>query len=218
MNNAFAAFVAQHRHRSRSQFLQDIWVLWVLQEKRNGFFVEFGAGDGVTNSNTHLLEKEYGWNGILAEPRKTAYSNCLAQRTAMSSPYAVTNGVGVMQFRETPIGELSCLHGYENCDGLAGARVHGEIYPVLTTTLDGLLQYHHAPDYIDYISIDTEGNEFEVLQAYSFKHYIQLITVEHNGQEERRQKIHSLLTSKGYIRVPGAPEIEDWYAHKSSGA
>jgi hypothetical protein len=54
--------------KSYSQILQDIWVLGKLGGKNNGYFVDFGASDGITFSNSYLLEKAFGWNGILCEP------------------------------------------------------------------------------------------------------------------------------------------------------
>ena len=59
---------------SNSQLYQDIFVLNELNFIRNGFFVEFGALDGIKNSNTFLLESKYGWTGILAEPSKKFFS------------------------------------------------------------------------------------------------------------------------------------------------
>ena len=53
---------------TKSQINQDIFVLYTLNWKRNGFFVEFGATDGMDLSNTYLLEKDFGWRGILSEP------------------------------------------------------------------------------------------------------------------------------------------------------
>ena len=65
---AFFSFAFLNRRRSRAQILQDLWVLFQSREKHGGYFVEFGACDGLSLSNTFLLEKEYGWTGILAEP------------------------------------------------------------------------------------------------------------------------------------------------------
>ena len=64
----FLAYSFLNRHESKSQILQDLWVSYELGEKQDGFFVEFGATNGLANSNTWLLEKKYGWKGILAEP------------------------------------------------------------------------------------------------------------------------------------------------------
>src|SRR5260370_10835164 len=64
----FLAYCFLNRNQSRSQILQDLWVSYELGERREGFFVEFGATNGIANSNTWLLEKTYNWRGILAEP------------------------------------------------------------------------------------------------------------------------------------------------------
>jgi hypothetical protein len=53
---------------SQSQNYQDIFVLYETNYKRDGYFVEFGATDGISISNTLLLQEKYGWQGILAEP------------------------------------------------------------------------------------------------------------------------------------------------------
>jgi hypothetical protein len=62
-------FVKNLVGKSRAQLGQDLFVLSELNLKRNGFFVEFGATNGVDLSNTALLEREFGWNGILAIQR-----------------------------------------------------------------------------------------------------------------------------------------------------
>lgn len=56
--------------KSKSQLRQDLFVLSELEFKRNGYFVEFGATNGIELSNTYILEEEFEWNGILAEPAK----------------------------------------------------------------------------------------------------------------------------------------------------
>ncbi len=65
---------------SYSQLKQDIWVLNKLNHKKNGFFVEAGACDGLYLSNTLLLEKEYDWSGICCEPNKQYYEKLLLNR------------------------------------------------------------------------------------------------------------------------------------------
>ena len=63
-----------------SQLGQDALVLWLLNQKTNGYFIEFGAADGVNISNTFLLEKDYGWSGILCEPARVYKDRLSANR------------------------------------------------------------------------------------------------------------------------------------------
>jgi hypothetical protein len=65
---------------------------------------------------------------------------------------------------------------------------------------------------IDYLSIDTEGSEYEILANFDFsKHRFRVITCEHNYTQER-DKIHTLLTEKGYLRkFEDVSQFDDWY-------
>ena len=55
-------------NKSKSQLGQDIFVSAYTEFNKKNFFVEFGATNGITHSNTYILEKELNWNGILVEP------------------------------------------------------------------------------------------------------------------------------------------------------
>src|SRR5262249_43957579 len=64
----FLGCAVKYRHLSHSQLMQDIFALSVCDENHKGYFVEFGGGDGITYSNTYMLETAFGWTGIVAEP------------------------------------------------------------------------------------------------------------------------------------------------------
>ena len=66
---------------------------------------------------------------------------------------------------------------------------------------------------MDYISIDTEGNEYEILKNFNFKKYqVKIFTVEHNFDAEKREKIKDLLTSNGYKNIYRyLSYMDDWY-------
>ena len=81
----FLSFATRMASYSNAQLLQDLWVLYELQEKRNGYFVEFGACDGVSLSNTLLLEKTYAWQGALAEPARAWHAALQRNRSARLS-------------------------------------------------------------------------------------------------------------------------------------
>jgi hypothetical protein len=75
-----------------------------------------------------------------------------------------------------------------------------------------MLESREAPFEIDYLSIDTEGSEFEILSSFDFSKFdIKIITCEHN-YTENRIRIHDLLTRNGYHRVMQEISLfDDWY-------
>ena len=181
----FLAFCYRNCHRSSAQLFQDLFVAYQLREKRNGYFVEFGAADGVELSNTLLLERDYGWQGIVGER---------------------------LTFNETPMPELSTIDAFTEGDGHAPLRAGGVRYEVSTVSLNALLAEHRAPQHIDYLSIDTEGSELEILRAFDFgRHRMSVITVEHNFAPAR-DEIRALLSARGYERkFVSLSQWDDWY-------
>lgn len=199
--------------RSESQIGQDIFVLSELGFKRNGYFVEFGAANGKDLSNSYLLEKEFGWTGIVAEPGRVWKDPILKNRTCEIETKCVWTKTGeILVFNETEIGELSTIDSFSDCDFHSTLRMNGTTYEVETISLLDMLQKYNAPSKIDYLSIDTEGSEFEILSSHDFdKYQFQIITCEHNFSTLRDQ-IYSLLTSKGYVRKHvELSSFDDWY-------
>ena len=78
-----------------------------------------------------------------------------------------------------------------------------------------LLVSNSAPYEIDYLSIDTEGSEFEILNAFDFSKFnIKVITCEHNFTENRAG-IYDLLSKNGYRRVMEEVSFfDDWYVRE----
>lgn len=60
----------------------DVLLDSLFKHKENGFFIELGANDGLTQSNTALLEFYRGWKGVLVEPSLNAYTECCKNRPA----------------------------------------------------------------------------------------------------------------------------------------
>ena len=198
---------------SHGQLKQDIFVLSQLDYKKGGFFVEFGATNGLDISNTYLLEKEYNWNGILAEPAKHWHVDLKKNRNCKIETDCVWTKTGsTLVFNETEDKEFSTLNQFSNLDGHKNKRANGNRYNVNTISLNDLLAKHDAPTSIDYLSIDTEGSEYEILSHFNFELYtIKIITCEHNSTKDRK-KIYKLLTQKGYKRkYVGFSRWDDWY-------
>lgn len=196
----------------RSQFGQDAFVLSQLQFKRGGYFVDFGATDGIGASNTYVLEQRYGWFGILAEPARCWHDSLRRNRTANIELSCVSDESGKsIPFYET--GYLSNMRSRISFGSkLKRLTKPGRFYDVPTISLFDLLTKHRAPKVIDYLSMDTEGSELQILSAFDFSAFqFRVITCEHN-YTWNREKIFALLSSHGYVRVcESIREADDWY-------
>ena len=157
---------------SKSQLKQDLFVLSELGFKRNGYFVEFGATNGVDLSNRYLLEKKFGWLGIVAEPLKSKYVELIRNRSCHIEDKCVWKSSGEsIKFLEANDQYLSTIIEYRDKDLHHESRKNGQISYVETISLTDLLEKYNAPRLIDYLSIDTEGSEFEILSNFNFEKY-----------------------------------------------
>tara|TARA_R110000868_G_scaffold18172_28_gene79189 strand:- start:18424 stop:19038 length:615 start_codon:yes stop_codon:yes gene_type:complete len=196
---------------SKSQLRQDLFALARLDFKKNGFFVEFGATNGVDLNNTWLMETAFGWSGILAEPARNWQAELTANRACAIEKRCVWRASGeTLQFTEAPRGENSAISTFVS----KSRKLRGTSYDVTTISLNDLLAEHGAPEVIDYLSVDTEGSEFDILNALDFDRWsFRILTVEHNFAPQR-EDIHALLTSKGYARVlEDVSRFDDWYVN-----
>jgi FkbM family methyltransferase len=197
-------------NRSKSQLGQDLFALATNGFGR-GYFVEFGATDGQNISNTYILEKEFGWHGILAEPAKKFHRDLEKNRKCAIEHMAVWKETGsIVEFLEAE--EFSTFPAFKDSDELGYRRATGNEYLVETISLEDMLKKHNAPKNIDFISIDTEGSELEILKAFNFELYdVRAFAIEHNYRTER-QLIFELLTRKGFRRVLDQFSYwDDWY-------
>jgi FkbM family methyltransferase len=198
---------------SESQYNQDLFVLCQSNFKRDGYFVDFGATDGVTFSNTYLLETMFNWKGILVEPAKCWHDSLRSVRSSIVDTRCVWSSTGEqLAFLESTSATLSTVLSSSPKDKHTQERNKGDIYYVESVSLTDLLEEYNAPDDIDYISIDTEGSEYEIISNHDFSKFsFKFITVEHNFTE-LRERIFSLLTREGYQRrYAEMSNCDDWY-------
>lgn len=207
-----AAWLAELKKKSVSQLGQDLWVLEQTAYKRGGFFVEFGATDGVLLSNTWLLEKEFGWHGICAEPNPDFFGQLRKNRTCIVSDACIAGETGneiEFVFADAYGGFAIYADADMHAEKRAAYRQIGRKAWLTTISLHDFLKQHNAPHEIDYLSIDTEGSELEILSAFPFSEWkIRLLTVEHNFAPQREQ-IRLLMMKHGYQRIES--KWDDWY-------
>ena len=138
----------------------DLKLLPYLSKYNNGFYVEAGANDGIIQSNTMLLEKEYGWKGLLIEPSPKAYEGCRQNR---SSNNIIINCALVSS------DNMKSVKG--DFDGILMASINGERQSrkdvnieVPAYTLTKIVEDNNISE-IDFMSLDVEGFELEVLKG-----------------------------------------------------
>lgn len=174
----------------RGQLLQDRWVYHQLSRRKHsmndGYFVDLGCNDGVTINNTLVFE-QIGWDGICVDADARAFHKATASRVApveFAAIYSESNlPLMFHQHEESLLSQLSSS---------------GE--QVLSISLNDLLKKYHAPNEIDYISLDIEGAECDVLEGFDDSEYeIKCWTIEHNGRPESISYIIQWLTERNYL-------------------
>jgi FkbM family methyltransferase len=197
---------------------QDLLGLSISGLDKPGFFVEFGAADGIALSNSHILEKHFGWTGVLCEP-STAWHEALKQnRSCIIDTRCVYSVSGEkISFSENYLGELSAITAYAEPNSSGILKRTTSSYEVETISLLDLLNQNKAPRFIDFLSIDTEGREFEILKNFDFQSYrFGAICVEHNFADSR-EKINKLLLANGYLQVhDDLSDFDDWYVQATT--
>lgn len=192
-----------------SQEAQDLKVLLHYKLKKEGYFLEIGASDGLKFSNTYLLEKNYDWTGICVEPIREDYDKLINNRCCFCSNLAVYSKSN--EELEFNIYEYNLLSGLNNHINTYSNQPIKEKVIVKTITLTDLLDNYSAPYFIEYMSLDTEGSEYEILKVFNFNKYkFGLIHVEHNYEEPKRQLIKDLLLENNYSYI-GEHKQDDFY-------
>ena len=189
-----------------SEHGQDRWLNEnVFHSMSHGVFVEFGALDGVTDSNSLFFERNLHWTGICAEPNPSAFEKLRANRKCICEECAVAPRGGVMEF-------VQCEGGLRGWSGLAEyieprheerMRVNipndqRRLLRVPCVTLNELLEKHKLYQ-VDYLSIDVEGAEFEILKTLDFdRFHARVFDIENNFGNS---PIEALMKSKGYVKI-----------------
>ena len=162
--------------KNYSQLGQDKIVDKLLKHRTNGFFVEAGAYDGETFSNTLFLEKERNWTGLLVEADPQLFQilkgrnrRAYLSKTCLSTtPYAVTAN---FTFADA-LGGLTATDHKDQVTGTGAVQC----IPFISYLL--ALNIHH----IDYFSLDVEGTEAEVLRQIDFQRFrIDVLSIEYAG-------------------------------------
>lgn len=186
-------------------------------KKTNGFFIEAGANDGITQSNTCFFEKTLNWTGILIEPVPVVFQQCCKNRTnsiienaaLVADDYHLPNIV--IEYTPQTGGLMSTIKGLRttkhhlqksgDMEGHQGIMVNA-------LTLNQILEKnkHAVPNIIDLLVLDVEGYEPQALNGIDFKkHNIQYIVIE---QQYNSKEIIKLL--QPYYKQKAQLSVHDY--------
>ena len=210
--------------RSTSQFGQEGWVIDLLAGKRNGYFLDVGASNGIDTSNTLRLEREYGWRGLCVEPNTRFFKELVSNRNCDAINTCLYDRVGELPFLESAgtLGGVIDDFDEQQLNHAIRAkrlRLDEQGRPPLVAksamTVAEALDLVGAPPVIDYWSLDVEGAELRLLQSFPYARYaFDVLTVEHN-QKPSRGAIRRFLESRGYEFVT-ALFIDDCYVRSAA--
>jgi len=202
-------------YKSRAQLGQDLWIAVASTVKRNGTFLEIGGADGFTISNTYLLEKELDWTGVLVEPALVYREELRKNRECLIDFRCCSSKSGQkVEFLETLSPEYSTINEYRFSDTHADDRIRGvKHYLVETVSLNDIFEKYFPSGLVDYISIDTEGSEEDILQSFNFEKYsFRFLSVENAFNKEKSERISKMLIPKGFKKVlQECSEFDDFY-------
>lgn len=185
-----------------SQKQQDKWVIEeALDGKRNGFFLDTAATDGIKGNNTYVLEKDFGWTGIAIEPNPKFYQDLIKNRECITENAVISNKreTVTMRIDNGACGGIVA----EDTDNSLKVRAHAlqskkcKTIEMDAVLLEDILDKHNAPKEIDYWSLDIEGTEERVISSFNFEKYeFGCITI-----ERPTPLCNQILQEKGYVFV-----------------
>ena len=192
------------RSSKYSQYEQDKFVDIYFKKKDNGFFLDIGAHDGVSFSNSYFFEKERGWSGICIEPNPDVFVQLNKNRLSRNYNVCISDTEGSVVFRKI-VGYSEMLSGIlEFMDLKHIDRINDECAKYNSTfedikvesrNLNAILKSDNIK-HIDYLSIDTEGAESKIIKSIDLDEItIEFLTVENNDSSD---ELRLYLKGKGY--------------------
>ncbi len=202
-----------------SQFGEDKILFEIFQKKTSGVCVDVGANNGVDDSISLFFEK-IGWKCILVEPNPSLCDGMRAVRNSLIYECAASNQIGAAT--------LHIVEGAARSDGLSTISTDKEEHDriksygftshpvqVRTMTLDEILADAQIKGDIDFVSIDVEGHEYEVLEGLSLERWKPKIMVLEDNSNFEDSTVSNYLKKSGYVRFMRTG-VNDWYAHRTN--
>jgi FkbM family methyltransferase len=200
---------------SRAQFGQDLLALEHHNHKRNGTYLEIGVHDGENANNTVMMDQEYGWSGVCIDP----FMDNMENRSCQKFYVALGSEPGEAEFRYGENGEHSVFAGLDKFATTDDNKMHKdtvghfEMKKVPVCTPEDVFAEANLPSTIDYMSLDVEGAEMDILRSFPFDKYcVKYATIETNNDKEKEKEMEEFMTQRGY-KFEGHKEVDHIFSN-----
>lgn len=180
-----------------SQQNEDI-ILWKKYlNYKNGYFIELGAMDGVTYSNTKFFEDHLNWSGILIEPQPNLFSKLKINRPNCTLfDVAICDSERMVTF--------NTRNGGDSGGGISEIHIDKTIreednITVKGNTFKNVLSTIKKPELVDLFVIDVEGGELLVLQTFDWTIPVYIICIECHPNNLDYEKCKDILEKNGFV-------------------
>ena len=209
----------------KSQLYQDVFADFLIENNYDKTFLEFGATDGIDLSNTHFLENYSKWKGVLGEPDPQWHEQLKKNRPdSKIITKCIWKKTGeTLDFLSSDNGVLSTINSFRYSDkdsmsensNLRNKKFKN--FKIESLSLNDLIRDELNDIVPSYISVDTEGSEFEILKNFDFKKYQPIFfTVEHNYTSNQKN-IDELMITNDYVRIfRKITSFDAWYVLKDA--
>lgn len=186
-----------------SQLGQDKLVAGLLDFRKGGYFIELGCGNGTIISNTYTLEHFFDWKGLLVEPspgfcQDMRHSRCSRIVERAITPHDDNQSLTLITGNVYGSCLVESSQADSHTDFLAACKALGLTHEVQSISVESLCREHDVPADFEYLSLDIEGGEYEIIKAWPFsRHRPMLLSIEHNFGPTRYD-IREFLHRNGY--------------------
>jgi FkbM family methyltransferase len=185
-----------------SQFGEDRYLWELFGRRREGFYVDIGAADGIGLSNTYFFE-QMGWRGVCVEPHPQRYLECVRARPRSRVVHAAVSRRGSWGLANFTVvvgaPDLSFLT--TNAAHVARARIEGQglvPVPVPLADMEAILAPYDGP--IDFVSLDVEGAELDVLHGFDLQRRRPAAWVIEDNSFGHDLRVEDYMARHGYLR------------------
>lgn len=194
----------------------------IFKNQKNLVFVDIGAHDGITHSNTYFFEKTLNWTGICFEPLELPFLELSKNRNCIcinACAWKHNNGIQFFEVKGAPE-QLSGIVETYNPKHLARLKLECkrdggsfQIKFMKSINVNEILESNKIFK-IDFVSIDTEGSELEILKTIDFNKFkIHVLAIENPYDVKPIRYFMALLNFKHLAYLGNQDDIfvnNDW--------